>query len=144
MKIIITEKQEKMLKNNKEIFLGGTCNGSEWRKDLIPKLKIKYFDPVVENWTKTDAIKEIEKRKECDYVLYVITPKMEGVLSIAEVVDDSHKKPNKTIFCVLTKDGDKEFSKSQVKSLEAVKSMIKENGAHVCDSLNDVARLVNK
>lgn len=144
MKLIITEKQEKMLKNKKEIFLGGTCNGSPWRNALIPMLKISFFNPVVDDWTEEDAKREIEKRKSCDWVLYVITPAMEGVLSIAEVVDDSHKKPDKTIFCVDDRDDKKEFSKAQLKSLEAVKKMVKENGAHVCDSLIDVANLVNK
>ena len=33
----------------KKVFLGGTCNGSDWRKKLIPKLKIDYFNPVVED-----------------------------------------------------------------------------------------------
>jgi hypothetical protein len=33
------------------VFLGGTCNNSKWRDILIPKLKVSYFNPVVENWT---------------------------------------------------------------------------------------------
>ena len=35
------------------LFLGGTCNGSVWREDLIPLLeyeKIPYFNPVVDHW----------------------------------------------------------------------------------------------
>ena len=36
---------------------------------------------------------EIKQRAECDFCLYVITPKMTGVYSIAEVVDDSNKRP---------------------------------------------------
>ncbi len=34
-----------------EIFLGGTCNNSTWREYIIPRLNIKYFNPVVDNWT---------------------------------------------------------------------------------------------
>lgn len=144
MKLIITEKQEKMLKGTKEIFLGGTCNGDKWRECLIPMLEIPFFNPVVKNWTEKDAKREIEKRKTCDWLLYVITPAMEGVLSIAEVVEDSIKRSNKTIFCIDDRDDDgKEFTKAQLKSLEAVKKMVKENGAHVCESLFDVAKLVN-
>ena len=26
-----------------KVFLGGTCNGSLWRNELIPQLKIDYF-----------------------------------------------------------------------------------------------------
>lgn len=33
----------------KTIFLGGTCNNSTWRDELIPKLTNKYYNPVVED-----------------------------------------------------------------------------------------------
>ena len=28
----------------KKVFLGGTCNGSTWREELIPMLKVPYFN----------------------------------------------------------------------------------------------------
>lgn len=46
----------------KRVFLGGTCNESKWREELISKLdlnSIEYFNPVVEDWTK--ECMEIEK-----------------------------------------------------------------------------------
>ncbi len=46
---------------------------------------------------KTDCGKS-RKREESDYVLYGITNGIKGVYSIAEVVDDSHKRPDKVIF----------------------------------------------
>jgi hypothetical protein len=84
-----------------KVFLGGTCNGSLWREKLTLQLKVNYFNPVVPDWTPECMEKEIQERKNCDYCLYVITPKMTGVYSIAEVVDDSNKRPSKTIFCFL-------------------------------------------
>lgn len=147
MKILISEKQYNLIlesKNKKEVFLGGTCNNSTWRDDLIPKLKINFFNPVVEEWTEKDAKREIEKRKTCDYLLYVITPKMTGVLSIAEITEDSIRQPDKTLFCFLKKDDKKEFDKDQIKSLEAVKKMVKENGAKVFNNLDEIAKYLNK
>lgn len=123
--------------------MGGTCNESTWRADLIPNLEIDYFNPVVDDWTPECMREEEKQRKECDYVLYVITPKMTGVYSIAEAVDDSNKQPEKTVFCVLEKDEDKKFSEAQIKSFEQVENMLKENGAIVCDSLEDVAKYLN-
>lgn len=79
----------------KRVFLGGTCNESQWRERLIPKLRIDYFNPVVEDWILQCMEEELKQRKECDVCLYVITPKMTGVYSIAEVVDDSNKRPGK-------------------------------------------------
>jgi len=31
-----------------KVFLGGTCNESTWRDELIPMLEIDYFNPVVD------------------------------------------------------------------------------------------------
>jgi hypothetical protein len=134
-----------------EVFLGGTCAESGWREELIPLLDMDYFNPVVDDWTEDDYQIELEKRKSCDFILYVITPRMEGVYSIAEVVDDSNKRPDITIFCVLEEDNketdglhDKtKWTKSQRKSLTAVERMIENNGALVVNSLQDIAEVLN-
>ena len=127
----------------KKVFLGGTSNGSLWRDDVIKKLKINYYNPVGEHWTPEMMKEELQQRKECDFCLYVITPKMEGVFSIAEVVDDSNKRPAKTIFCFLNEDEEKTFSDVQIKSLQRVAKMIKENGATVFKTLDEVTKFLN-
>lgn len=111
-----------------KVFLGGTCNNSTWRDKLIPFLKIDYFNPVVPNWTPECQAQEILERQNADIVLYVITPKMTGVYSIAEAVDDSHKCPDKVVFCFIKKDDEIEFSQHQLNSINQVGSMLVRNG----------------
>jgi hypothetical protein len=106
-------------------------------------LNIEYFNPVVKEWNEAAQEEEIKQRKNCDYVLYVITPKMEGVYSVAEVVDDSNKRPEKTIFAYLLKDDDKEFTKHQLKSMVMVGKMVKENGAKSFETLEEIANFLN-
>lgn len=129
------------------VFLGGTCANSTWRNDLIKKLKIDYFNPVVENWTPECQAEELEQRRTCDFVLYVITPRMEGVYSIAEVTDDANQRPEKTVFCVLDVDPTDavayEFSKGQRKSMKAVEDLVRSRGAKVCSSLDEIAEFLN-
>jgi hypothetical protein len=131
------------MKKLNKVFLGGTCNNSSWRDKLIKKLEIEYFNPVVDDWTEDDYKEELRQRKICDYVLYVITPKMTGVYSIAEVIDDSNKQSDKTIFCYLTEDEKEKFDKSQIKSLEAVAKMVIKNKANSFKSLNEVSDFLN-
>lgn len=127
-----------------KIFLGGTCNGSKWRDELIPLLKIDYFNPVVENWTPECRVRELKERSTCDYVLYVISPMMTGVYSIAEAVDDSNKRPNSTLFCVLWGSVNGEaFTDAQCDSLLATERMIAFNGGKVFATLADIANFVN-
>jgi len=126
-----------------KVFLGGTCNESTWRDDLIKMLKVDYFNPVVKDWTSDCMAEEIKQRLFCNICLYVITPKMTGVYSIAEVIDDSNKRPGKTAFIVLEKDGDKKFDKFQMKSLGAVSDMVVRNGGTVFKDLKDFAIYAN-
>lgn len=132
-----------MTDTKKEVFLGGTCNGSQWRELLIPLLKINYFNPVVPDWNEAAAKLELEKRETCDYCLYTITPTMTGFYSIAEVVDDSNKRPQKTLLCVLETDEDFTFNTHQMKSLKATAKLVQANGGQVFISLIDVANFLN-
>lgn len=110
-----------------KIFLGGTYN-SKWRESLIPHLTINYFNPVVEDWTEDCREEEIaQKNNLCNVHLYYIDHNMTGVFSIAEAVNSAHTKGIKTIFIY---DGHK-FTKSQIKSLDAVHDMLFDLGADV-------------
>lgn len=125
----------------KKVFLGGTCNESPWREQIIPLLEkagLAYFNPVLsdeEDWGEADKQREIEERTTCDFCLYTITPEMTGVYSIAEVVDDSNKRPEKTILCALQNFNDHEFDEGAWKSIESVGAMVTANGGHFCTNL---------
>ena len=126
-----------------KVFLGGTCSGSTWRDEFTNLLTVEYFNPVVEDWDEEAQLNELKERETCDFVLYCITPKMEGVYSIAEAVDDSNKRPTRTIFIRVKQDGSFEFSNSQWKSLSAVSQMIKNNGGNVFSDLKSAAIFIN-
>ena len=132
----------------KKVFLGGTCNESTWRDRLIEMLEIDYFNPVVDDWTEECYREELRQRELCDYCLYVITPRMRGVYSIAEVVDDSNKRPEKTIFCIVTADFSNTgdiimFDEQQLKSLDKVGVMVQNNGGKYFRTLREVAKFLN-
>jgi hypothetical protein len=69
---------------------------------------------------------------------------MTGVYSIAEVIDDSNKRPKKTIFCFINKDGKNEFDDTQIKSLDKVGVMVETNGGKYFKSLGDTINYINK
>ncbi len=127
----------------KKVFLGGTCNGSTWREGLIKNLKINYFQPQQEGWTPEMMEEEIKQREESDFCLYVITPKMTGFYSVAEVVDDSNKRPGKTIFSFLIEDDGETFSEHQQKSLEQTAKMVTKNGAQFFKTFEEIADYLN-
>ena len=128
----------------KKVFLGGTCNGSLWRDEVIKKLKIHYYNPVGEEWTPEMMKEEVKQRAESDFCLYVLTPKMEGFFSVAEVIDDSNKRPGKTIFSYLLEDDGSKFSTEQLKSLKQVSEMVKRNGGKFFETMEEVTSYLNK
>ena len=69
---------------------------------------------------------------------------MTGFYSVAEVVDDSNKRPEKTIFCMLDEDEGELFTAHQLKSFKMIEKMVKANGGTVCESLQEVADFLNK
>lgn len=126
-----------------KVFLGGTCAESKWREKLIPLLKCNYFNPVVEDWTPECQENEEREKKICDYHLYVITPKMQGVYSIAEAVNDSKNVLRTCIFCVTKEEDDRDWTKGELKSLDATAKLIKRNGGVVLNNLEEVANFLN-
>lgn len=127
-----------------KVFLGGTCNGSNWRNRIITMLEVDYFNPVVEDWTPSCMEEEIRQRELCNVCLYVITPKMTGIYSVAEVVDDSHKRPDRTVFVRLRDDGVARFDDGQWKSMGALHEMLERNGVAVFSDLKSAALHINK
>lgn len=126
-----------------KVFLGGTVNGSKWRDEIISKLRIEYFNPVVDVWDDEARANEQEAVKTSDYFLFVITPKMNGFYSIAEAVDASNKNPKNTIFCILESDEGDEWNSHQMKSVIQTKRMVRDNGAVVLDSLDEIVEFLN-
>lgn len=127
-----------------KVFLGGTCADSNWRNYIIPKLECDYFNPVVDDWTPECQQIEEQEKVICDYHLYVITPKMKGVFSIAEAVNDSIKLPAAhCIFCVTKEDDDRDYTEAERKSFDATSKLITKNGGAVFNNLDEVAAYLN-
>lgn len=108
------------------VYLGGTVS-TPWRDELIPLLKVQWGNPT----TGFDPA----SADECDYLLHVFTPATLDAISTAALVEDSNKRPLKTILCVLENDNDS--------YLAAIAKLVRGNGAKVCTSLQEVADYVN-
>lgn len=122
---------------NSRIFLGGTCAETTWRNELMPLLNeqgVEYFNPVVDDWTpECQAIEEEEKNRKCNIHLYVITPEMQGVYSIAEIIHSAHlsniygTSVDMIVFCILKSD---KWDKKQMKSLRATEKLVSAIAPH--------------
>lgn len=127
------------------VFLGGSCGESRWREELvIPRLTCTYFNPVVPDWTEECYQNELRHREGDDICLYVLSPKTKGLYSIAEVVDDSNKRPSKTAFFFLEEEDGFSYTKDDLKSLRKVGEMIKRNGGAYFTDVDSLIEYLNK
>ena len=107
-----------------KIFLGGTCASSTWRGELQEKLdetKVETFNPVVPDWTP-------ECQAEEDY---------------HRATDDSNKRPEKTVLCILSEANGKKFEGHVLKCALKTMKLVASNGAYVTDNLDDLAAYLN-
>ncbi len=119
----------------KKIFLGGTKNNSLWREDFKKLLDGKNYNFVED---------ENEEKNTCDFFIYILTPKHNNYFPIADVVDNSNKRTDITILCILQNDGDTIYTKFQTKSMNAVRKMVKNNGASVFSDLEAVVDFLER
>ena len=77
------------------------------------------------------------------FLLHVITPKIDHFESISELIDNSNKNPEKTLFCFLLKDGEQEFTLHQQDSMIAIGKMVTKNGGRWFQSLDDSISFLN-
>ena len=128
------------------IFLGGTCADSTWREELDGMLdheKVSTFNPVVPDWTPECQIEEDMHRENDDICLYTITPEGTGFYSFVEVTDDSNKRPDRTVLCVLQEANGKKFEGHNLKCVLKTMKLVSANGVVVVDSLENLAEYLN-
>ena len=130
------------------IFLGGTCNNDPWREEFIHNWKnllnndrytdlkkINLFNPVVDDWNEAAQKKEEEIKSTAMMNLFVITPNMKGVFSIAEAIECSHRTDCMTVFAIYDKN--KIFCTSEMKSFDATGDLVKKNGGKYITAIGE-------
>ena len=127
------------------VFLGGTCADSTWREELLPMLNenVEAFNPVVDDWNEECQKIEDFHRETDDICLYTITPEGEGFYSFVEVVDDSNKRSDRTVLCLLESANGKEFEGHMKKCALKTAKLVANNGVVVLTSLDQVATYLN-
>ena len=76
---------------NTQVFLGGSCNPTTWRKDIaIPRLEaegISFYNPQVEDWHEGLVQLEAEAKAESEILLFVIDKDTRAIASILEATE---------------------------------------------------------
>jgi len=126
---------------NKLIFLGGTCNQSTWRDQLTAPNGFEFFNPQLPagvEWEKHHQDAEEAAKKNAAIQVYVITPEMTGVFSIAELVAMAITDREHLVVGIIG-----EFEPFMQKSMDATARLVQAQGKYVCRDIDDVQGELN-
>lgn len=131
-----------------KINLGGVCKGKDWRTEFVKNITrqdIQFYNPLKKEWkwTENEKQEKSERIKACDYLVYFISPEIEGFSSIASAVDYSNKYPKKLLFCAVERYNDKCFTPHQWESMKVVRDIVRDNGGLIFGDLDEMAMYIN-
>jgi hypothetical protein len=118
-----------------KVYLGGIGNESNWRDAFFTESAGQSIETVDVG---------SEGKKECDLLLYVVTPKMNEFSTIIDVVNDSNHDSSKTIFCSINEEQGDVFTSHQIKSITAIGKMIEANGGKWFNNLSDTIAYIKQ
>ena len=123
------------------VFLGGTCANSTWRTELISRLKaaVPYFDPQVPNWTPEDAKREDSCKSVAGINVFVITGEALSTYSGFEICEECYRAPEKLVFAAVGK-----LPENQLNGIAKIKKALAAKGCRVCESLDEIAEILNQ
>merc|ERR1712093_774308 len=74
-----------------EVFLGGSCNPTTWRRDVaIPKLEsagVSYYNPQVPDWHEGLMKLEAAAKAEASMMLFIVDNMTRGLVSLIEIAE---------------------------------------------------------
>lgn len=114
-----------------KVFLDGTNSNSDWKDIIVKYLRIDYE-------------KDSQQKDSCDAYLYVFTPKMTSVHPLSELFNSVRIHPERTVFCFMAVDGDKNFDCGQMEILNGFGKELSSSGAYWASSLEDAAWILNR
>lgn len=124
------------------IFLGGTIAGPDYRELLIPLLKVPYFNPVVDNWTEADAVRENIAKQAAAINVFVITPAAIGMYSVAEMTELAITS-DKPLYVMFMEVEGYSWNEHQVKSNTQIKKLLSKYNVLLFEDLPLLANALN-
>jgi len=125
------------------VFLGGTCGepATTWRQDqVIPNLKVPFFNPQPGEWCEEAQDLEILEKKRCDFYLFVLDSEADNLYSLFELGQIVETAQERLVFVFI-----KDFSIRDcvLKAYTAVCRDIKAAGGHVFETIEEAVGFLN-
>lgn len=145
------------MESSYDVFLGGSCNPTTWRKDVaIPKLKsygISYYNPQVTQWIPELIELENQAKENAKVMMFVIDNQTR---SVASMIESAHiAGTRRKLILILTEQSppgslvlgepisEKEYSDLQ-QGRDYLRDLVEMRGIPVFQSMADALEVTNR
>lgn len=127
------------------IFLAGTCSGSDWRDPFMEKLKDAPFNPYIKDieWTPQAAQNEVAMRNAAAKIVFGITPKQKGPLTIFELGVSIISSPDRTVVMIVDEDEGDTWEEHTKKAIDVIRASCVAQKVQVFDNPEQCIAFLN-
>jgi hypothetical protein len=101
------------------VFLGGSCNPTTWRKEivipLLEKNNIDYYNPQVDEWSPELIVTETYQKDHAKYLFFVIDDETRAIASMIEA--GYHIAQGRKVILVIKNVNESRFDERELKDL---------------------------
>ena len=116
------------------VFLGGSCNPTKWRKQIVipmlEKVNMDYYNPQVDEWTSDLIVTENYQKDHAKYLFFVIDDETRAIASMIEVA--YYIAQGRKVILVIKNVNESTFDEKELKDLNRGRTY-----------LNDIAKKHN-
>lgn len=127
------------------IFLAGTCSGSNWRDKFMEELKDAPFNPYIKDveWTPQAAQNEVAMRNAAAKIVFGITPKQTGPLTIFELGVSIISSPDRTVVMIVDEDEGDTWTEHTKKAIDVIRASCEAQKVPIFDNPEQCIAFLN-
>lgn len=126
----------------RRVFIAGRGDYGNWRSD-IKRLLGEAVDTIESAGRgMINAQRDAFEKEHADSIVFVITPSALSTFDLANAVNESNKRPEKTIVCFLSAGSEWMHDPRRYAELAEIRAILEANGATCVNSLTEIAEKI--
>ncbi|MGH1366612.1 MAG: hypothetical protein ACRBF0_23835 [Calditrichia bacterium] len=126
----------------KTVFVAGRGDYGNWRSTIKRLLTDNVVIAESSGRGLVNAQHDAFEKEHADAIVFVITPSALSTFDLANAVNESNKRPEKTIVCFLSAGNEWMHDPRRYAELSEIRAILESNGARCLNSLSELADII--
>jgi len=129
-------------KVTRNVFIAGRGDYGNWRSEIKRLLGDNVITAESSGRGLVNAQHDAFEKEHADAIVFVITPSALSTFDLANAVNESNKRPEKTIVCFLSAGNEWMHDPRRYAELSEVRAILESNGARCLNGLAEITELI--